>query len=166
MTLTQKQKTLLIDAFTEKVTSKKELEKKILQAGEDPEKILEALRKAKKIKHLFKKQYYLRSEEERKKGVNHYSTYELIAVTLNKLNKKWYFGLQTAEELNKTSWQTTKKIHVINNTLKGTRKLNNQTIQFHKVKNIGEFTKHKTKNRVQIHIATEEQTQKDKEKLQ
>lgn len=166
MTLTQKQKTLLIDTFTEKITSKKDLEKKILQTGEDPKKTLETLRKAKKIKHLFKQQYYLRSEEEQKKKVDKYSTYELIAVVLNRLNIKWYFGLQTAEELNKTSWQATKKIHVINNKLKGTRKVNNQTVQFHKVKNIGEFIKHKTKNRVQIHIATEEQTQKDKEKLQ
>ena len=165
MTLTKKQTTLLMQSFDEKVISRKELEKKISTITQDTTKVIKNMRTTNNIQFLFKQHYYIFSEEEKKTGVQQYSFFELIAVVLNKRNIKWYFGLQTANELNKESWQATKTIHVINNKISKQRTINKQKIQFHKVRNIGEYTKHKTKNRIQLHIATKEQTKKDYEKL-
>jgi hypothetical protein len=161
MNLSKSQKIELIDSIGEKIVTKEDILKRICDVMQDNSiKTFNSLRKIKKLDYLFQNYYYINSEEERIKGIKQYSVFELIAVVLNKLNVKWYFGLNTANDLNKVVWQPSKNIYVINNKYSKKIKLENQEVVFHKIKRslVISYIKHKTKNRIQLNISNNDKT--------
>ncbi|MBS3817327.1 MAG: hypothetical protein KGY76_07175 [Candidatus Thermoplasmatota archaeon] len=82
------------------VTSKevKELAEKI---GKDGENTLYYLQEEDYLSRIFRGIFYVKSLEERKRSVEEYSIYELIAMGLDKKGiENWYFGLETALKFN------------------------------------------------------------------
>jgi hypothetical protein len=164
MILSKMQKIEIIDSFEDKIVHKKDIINKICYVTHDNStKIFNTLRKINKIEYIFQGYYYINIEEERIKGIKQYSIFEQIAVVLNKLNIKWYFGLYTANDINKVVWQPSKKIYVINNKYSKKIKLEGQEIIFHKMKKklIKDYKTHKTKNRIQLNISNNIKTLED-----
>lgn len=82
------------------VTSKevKELAEKI---GKDGENTLYYLQEEGYLSRIFRGIFYVKSWEERKRSVEEYSIYELIAMALDKKGvENWYFALETALKIN------------------------------------------------------------------
>lgn len=164
MKLSKSQKIQIIENIEDKIVPKTQLLNSIRDViHNDPSQIFNSLRRIKKIEYLFQNYYYINSEEERVRGIKKYSMFELIAVVLNKLNIKWYFGLHTANDINKVVWQPSKTIYIINNKFSKKIKIDNQSIHFHKMKKelINNYQIHKTRNRIQLHISNNEKTLED-----
>ena len=164
MGLTNSQKIELIESFEDKIVSKVQIMKRFCDViHNDSIKVFNSLRRINKIEYLFQSYYYIKTESERINRVERYSLFEKIAVVLNKLNVDWYFGLYTANDINKVLWQPSKNIYVVNSKFSKQIKLDNQKIIFHKIKKelIANYTTHKTKNRIKLHISTNEKTLED-----
>jgi len=170
MELSKQQKFQLLNTFEDKLVLKSEIIKRfcdVVHNEAKSEKIFNSLRKIGKVDLVFQKYYYIKTEDERINGIKKYSTLELIAVVLNKLNVKWYFGLESANDLNKVVWQPSKKIVVINNKFAKTIEIDGQKVIFSKIKPnlVVEFNKHKTPNRIQLNICSIDKTYIDYEYL-
>lgn len=164
MNLTKNQKIELIETLNDKIISKEKIISHISNVDHNNFlKIFNSLRKINKIEYIFQNYYYLNSEKERQNKIKKYSTFELIGVVLNKLNVEWYFGLHTANDLNKVLWQPSKEIHVINTKFSKSIKINGEKVKFHKIKKelVRDLIKHKTKNRIILNISKNHKTLED-----
>ncbi len=164
MKLTNNQKIQLIDSLDDKVVLKEKIINFIANVEPDDFlKIFDSLRKIKKIEYVFQDYYYLKSEDERQRAIKNYSTFELIGVVLNKLNIKWYFGLETANDLNKVVWQPSKEIQLINTKFSKVITINKEKVRFHKIKKelVKDLIKYKTKNRIILNVSNNKKTLED-----
>ncbi|MFW6196132.1 MAG: type IV toxin-antitoxin system AbiEi family antitoxin domain-containing protein [Thermoplasmatota archaeon] len=76
----------------------KDLAEKI---GKDRERTLYYLLEEDYLTRLFRGVFYVKSLEERKRGIEKYSIYELIGMALEEKEvERWYFGLETALKFN------------------------------------------------------------------
>jgi hypothetical protein len=156
----------ILESLNEKVVSKKQLTnafRDVLQVNY-PENIIVKLRKNKDILYVFKGYYYILNPNERKGSFTKYSTNEMVYVVLNKLNMKWYLGLESALERNNLIWQAVVSPVIINSEFSGKRTILEVTFQFHKMKRerleFG-YVKKTTKNRVTFYYSDPEKTYLD-----
>src|SRR3989344_9008726 len=88
------------------------------------------LRKDNYIKRILGDYYYIYSLEER---YNHYcnlSEEELIFIVLEKMNIKWYLGLESALKENRITWQALNIVTIVDNHFSGVKKLGNSKFKF------------------------------------
>jgi hypothetical protein len=164
MGLNFNQKIELMEGFKDRVVSKKDILSRLEPfCGDDSVDVFNSLRRINKISFLFNGYYYIYSEAERNKDIRKYSVFELIAVVLNKLNVKWYFGLGTADEFNKVKRQASNVIYVVNNKFSKSFILDGQKIIFKKAEFISEFEVYISANRVKLNVSSVNKTLKDRE---
>jgi len=156
----------ILESLNEKVVSKKQLInafRDVLQVNYS-ENIIVQLRKNKDILYVFKGYYYILNPNERKGSVTKYSTNEMVYVILNKLNIKWYLGLESALERNNLIWQAVVNPVIINSDFSGKRTILGVNFQFHKMKreklDFG-YVKKTTKNRITFYFSDAEKTYLD-----
>ncbi|MFP3872795.1 MAG: hypothetical protein ACLFVL_07965 [Candidatus Aenigmatarchaeota archaeon] len=83
------------------IVSSEEVEELAVKIGRDGENTLYYLQEEDYISRILRGIFYVKSLEERKRGMEKYSIYELIAMALDKKGvKNWYFGLETALKFN------------------------------------------------------------------
>lgn len=92
------------------------------------------LRKDNYIKRILGDYYYIYSLEERYNHYCEFSGEELIFLVLEKMNIKWYLGLESSLKENKITWQTLNIIIIINNHFSGIKKLGNSKFKFIRTK--------------------------------
>ncbi len=92
------------------------------------------LRKNNYIKRILGDYYYIYSLEERYNHYCKFSEEELVFLVLEKMNIKWYLGLESALKENKITWQALNIITIINNHFSGIKKLGNSKFKFIKTK--------------------------------
>lgn len=123
-----------------RIFSKEEILKVIIEYGEIYKKKVNLislwtyLRKGKYIKRILGDYYYIYSLEER---YNHYCLYseeELVFLILEKMEVRWYLGLERALIENKIGWQILNFIPIINDHFSGIKKVGNSTLKFIKTK--------------------------------
>ncbi|MFT4283190.1 MAG: hypothetical protein ACMXX6_02070 [Candidatus Woesearchaeota archaeon] len=162
MGLNFNQKIELIEGFKDRVVSKKDILSRLKPfCGDDSDNVFNSLRRLNKISFLFNGYYYIFSEDERSKGIRKYSVFELIAVVLNKLNVKWYFGLETADEFNKVKRQASNVIYVVNNKFCKSFNLDGQKVVFKKAEFISEFESYMSVNRIKLNVSSVSRTLRD-----
>jgi len=156
----------ILESLNEKVVSKKQLTKTfrdVLQVNYS-ENIIVQLRKNKDILYVFKGYYYIVNPNEKKGSFTKYSTNEMVYVILNKLNIKWYLGLESALERNTLIWQAVVNPVIINSEFSGKRTILGVNFQFHKMRrekfNFG-CVKKTTKNRITYYYSDPEKTYLD-----
>ena len=88
------------------------------------------------IKRVFRSYYYLNSVDERKRGYCFYEDKELLFIVLNKLQMRWYVGLNSALYLAGKTWQVPRTLHILNNQLSGERKILELNVKFFKIKDL------------------------------
>ena len=93
------------------------------------------LRKDNYVKRILGDYYYIYSLEERYNHYCEFSEEELVFLVLEKMNIKWYLGLESALKENKITWQTLNVVTVINNHFSGIKELGNSKFKFIKTKN-------------------------------
>lgn len=158
------QKIELVEGFKDKIVAKQDILSLLKNfCGDESVNVFNSLRRINKISFLFNGYYYIYSEDERNKGIRRYSVFELIAVVLNKLNVKWYFGLGTADEFNKVKRQASNVIYVVNNKFSKSFLLDGQKIIFKKGAFISEFKSYNSANRVKLNVSSINKTIKDYE---
>ncbi len=91
-------------------------------------------RKAKYIKRVLENFYYIYSLEERYDNFCNFSEEELFFLVLEKMDIKWYLGLESALKENKIIWQSLNVLVIINNHFSGIKKLSNSKFKFIKTK--------------------------------
>jgi len=109
------------------------------------------LRKDNYVKRVLGDYYYIYSLEERYNHYCKFSEEELVFLVLEKMNIKWYLGLESALKENKITWQILNIIIIINNHFSGIKELGNSKFKFIKTKdNKFKFglIKRKTNNKV------------------
>lgn len=111
-------------------------------------KILENLRKAKKIEYIFLNYYYILSETERKTGVKKYFSEELVLAVLNKLKIKWHYGFNTALERKNLVWEVSKNVTILNNVISKKMIIGNIIFHFVKSQYVFDYKSIRTKNRI------------------
>ncbi len=95
----------------------------------DFEKTFDSLRKT-RIKYIFHKKWYVLSKEEFEDLKNNkFEEHELIFRFLEDQKIPNYIGLSSAKYLNKLSWQSLKKVYIINAEIKLKRKIGNVEIK-------------------------------------
>ena len=92
------------------------------------------LRKDDYIKRILGDYYYVYSLKERYNHYCKFSEEELIFIVLEKMNIKWYLGLESALKEKKITWQSLNIITIINNHFSGIKKLGNSKFKFIKTK--------------------------------
>lgn len=92
------------------------------------------LSRHKYAKRIFQSYYYFNSLDERKRGFCWYEDKELLFVVLNKLNIKWYVGLDSALYLKGKSWQVPRVLHILNNKFSGEKRVLSLKVRFFRVK--------------------------------
>lgn len=78
--------------------------------------------------------YYINSLDEKKGKFCRYEDKELLFAVLNKLNMKWYIGLNSSLYLLGKSWQTPNALIIINNKLSGKKRILGLNVKFAKIK--------------------------------
>ena len=123
-------------------------------------KVLLYLRRSNKIKYIFKGYYYVLNADELANKYYEYSINEMVFVILNKLNMKWYIGLQSSLEYNKLIWQAHNVLIILNNQFSKEITIDRNKIKFRKIKEkyILGFKTRKTKNRITVHYSDIEKT--------
>jgi len=122
------------------------------------------LRKNNYVKRILGDYYYVYSLEERYNHYCKFSEEELIFFILEKIDVKWYLGLESALKENKITWQALNIITIINNHFSGIKKLGNSKFNFIKTKdNKFKFglIKKKTHNNVIYYYSDLEKTYLD-----
>ena len=121
-------------------------------------------RKANYIKRILGDYYYIYPLEERYNHYCKFSEEELIFLALEKMNIKWYLGLESALKENKITWQALNIMTIINNHFSGIKKLGNSKFKFIKTKD-SQFkfglVKKKTNNNVVFFYSDLEKTYLD-----
>lgn len=153
----------LLESFTDKLVSKKQLEIAFRNVLQDKysENILVNLRRNKDILYIFKGYYYILDAKEKEGSFTHYSTNEMIYTILNKLNIRWYLGLYSALERNNIIWQGVVNPIILNSNISGEKKILDVKYQFHKIKrNLLDFgfIKKITNNRITFYYSDPEKT--------
>jgi len=122
------------------------------------------LRKDNYVKRILGDYYYIYSLEERYNHYCEFSEEELVFLVLEKMNIKWYLGLESALKENKITWQTLNVVTIINNHFSGIKELGNSKFKFIKTKNnkfkLG-LIKKKTNNKVAFFYSDLEKTYLD-----
>ncbi|MCX6671764.1 MAG: hypothetical protein NTX92_07580 [Euryarchaeota archaeon] len=156
----------ILDSLNEKVVSKKQLVnafRDVLQ-DESPETLIANLRRNKDILYVFKGYYYVLDPHEQQGSFTQYSTDEMVCVILNKLNIRWYIGLESALERNNLIWQGVVNPVILNSELSGEKKILGVKYRFHKMQreklDFG-FVKKTTKNRITFYYSDPEKTYLD-----
>lgn len=126
----------------------------------DIDKVLQSLRKSNKIKYIFKGYYYILNTDESVNKYYKYSINEMVFVILNKLNIKWYIGLESSLEYNKLVWQAFNVLIILNNQFSKEITIDGNVIKFRKIKEeyLFGFKNRKTKNRITFHYSDIEKT--------
>lgn len=156
----------ILESLNEKVVSKKQLVtafKGVLQVKYS-DNIIANLRRSNDILYVFKGYYYVLDAHEKQGSFTSYSTDEMAYVVLNKLNIRWYLGLESALERNNLIWQGVINPIILNSKLSGEKKILGVKYQFHKIKkellDFG-YIKKTTKNRVTFYYSDPEKTYLD-----
>jgi len=156
----------ILDSLNEKVVSKKQL----LNAFRDvlqvkySDKLIANLRRNKDIFYVFKGYYYVLDPHEQQGSFTEYSTDEMVYAILNKLNIRWYLGLESALERNNLIWQGVINPVILNSELSGEKKILGVKYRFHKMKRgmIGfGYVKKITNNRITFYYSDPEKTYLD-----
>jgi len=156
----------ILDSLNEKVVSKKQLVnafRDVLQ-GDYSETLIANLRRNKDILYVFKGYYYVVDPHEQQGSFTQYSTDEMVYVILNKLNIRWYIGLESALERNNLIWQGVVHPVILNSMLSGEKKILGVTYRFHKMQRAKlefGFVKKTTKNRITFYYSDPEKTYLD-----
>jgi len=156
----------ILESLNEKVVSKKQLVnafKDVLQVNYS-DKIIANLRRSNDILYVFKGYYYVLDAHEKQGSFTSYSTAEMIYVVLNKVNIRWYLGLESALERNNLIWQGVVNPIILNSKLSGKKKILGVTYQFHKIKKelLGfGYIRKTTKNRITFYYSDLEKTYLD-----
>ncbi|MCK5283893.1 MAG: hypothetical protein KAK00_10935 [Nanoarchaeota archaeon] len=126
----------------------------------DINKVLLYLRRSNRIKYLFKGYYYILNSDELANKYYEYSINEMVFVILNKLNVKWYIGLQSSLEYNKLVWQAHNVLIILNNQFSKEITIDGNKIRFRKMKEnyMFGFKTKKTNNRIIFHYSGVEKT--------
>ena len=122
------------------------------------------LRKDNYVKRILGDYYYIYSLEERYNHYCKFSEEELIFFVLEKMDVKWYLGLENALKEHKIIWQTLNIITIVNNHFSGIKKLGNSKFKFIKTKGkMFKFglIKNKTNNSVNYYYSDLEKTYLD-----
>ena len=156
----------ILDSLNEKVVSKKQLVNAFRDVLQDdyPETLITNLRRNKDILYVFKGYYYVLDPHEQQGSFTQYSTDEMVCVILNKLNIRWYIGLESALERNNLIWQGVVNPVILNSELSGEKKILGVKYRFHKMQreklDFG-FVKKTTKNRITFYYSDPEKTYLD-----
>ncbi len=86
------------------------------------------------IKRIIFNFYYINSVDERKRNFCNYEDKELLFMALNKLNLKWYVGLNSALYLQGKIWQIPNTLAIINSKFSGRKMVLGLKVQFIKIK--------------------------------
>ena len=92
------------------------------------------LRKDNYIKRILGDYYYVYSLDERYNKYCKFSEEELVFLVLEKMNIKWYLGLESALKKHKTIWQALNVVIIVNNHFSGIKELGNAKFKFIKTK--------------------------------
>ncbi len=92
------------------------------------------LRKNIYVKRILGDYYYIYSLDERYNRYCKFSEEELVFLVLERMNIKWYLGLESALKENKITWQALNVITIINNHFSGIKRLGNSKFKFIKTK--------------------------------
>jgi len=127
------------------------------------ENVLKYLGRHKYIERIFQSYYYVNSFEERKRRFCSFDDKELLFIVLNKLNIKWYIGLQSAFYLTGKAWQVSQTIHILNNSFSGKRNIHGLHVRFSKIKDSLFFglTKGRTRHGINYFYSSIEKTYLD-----
>lgn len=158
----------------EKIRSKSEILKLI---GEyklrfkhkiDSETLLKYLSRHNYLKRIFHSYYYINSSDERKRGYCYFEDKELLFMVLNKLEIKWYVGLDSVKYLTSSNWQVPRVLHIINTAFSGEKQILSLKVNFSKLKLNLFFglKKSETKNKITFKYSSAEKTELDMAYLQ
>lgn len=86
------------------------------------------------IKRIAFNFYYINSPDEREGRFCRHEDKELLFAVLNRLNIKWYIGLNSALYLLGKAWQTPNIIIIINNKISGKKRILGLNVKFAKIK--------------------------------
>jgi hypothetical protein len=126
----------ILSSFEKKLMKRSEIVdrfKEILQ-NECNKNIIRNLRHSNDIIYVLYDYYYIVSPLEKSGHYLEYSTNEMVYAVLNKLNIRWYHGLDSALEYNQLIWQGIVNPVIINNHFSGKRVVHGITYHFHKIK--------------------------------
>ena len=153
----------ILESLNKKVVPKKQLAKAFRDVLQDnySETLIENLRRKNDILYVFKGYYYILSSHEQKGSFTEYSTNEMVYVILNKLNIRWYLGLESALERSNVIWQGVVNPVILNSEVSGQRMILGVKYQFHKIKreklDFG-YVKKITKNRITFYYSDPDKT--------
>ncbi len=88
------------------------------------------LRKSNYIKRILGDYYYIYSLEERYNRYCRYSDEELLFLVLEKMEVRWYLGLERALREHKIGWQILSLVPIINTYFSSTKKIGSSTFRF------------------------------------
>jgi len=153
----------ILSSFENKLIKRDEIQNqfKIILQEKLNKNIIRNLRHSNDIIYIMFDYYYVVSPKEKSGHYLSYSPNEMAYAVLNKLNIKWYHGLDSALEYNNIIWQGVVKPVIINNYFSGKRKVQGVTYHFHKLKNtLFDFgmIKNKTKNNIRFYYSDIEKT--------
>jgi hypothetical protein len=156
----------ILDSLNEKVVSKKQLVnafRDVLQ-GNYSETLIANLRRNKDVLYVFKGYYYVLDPHEQQGLFTEYSPDEMVYAILNKLNIRWYLGLESALERNNLIWQGVVNPVILNSELSGEKKILGVKCKFHKMRrdklDFG-YVKKTTKHRITFYYSDSEKTYLD-----
>ena len=139
----------------EKICTKSEIDSIIneynKQLGKvNPQNALKYLARHGYLRRAFMKFYYINSPDEKEGRFCRYEDKELLFAVLNKLNIKWYIGLNSALYLLGKAWQTPNTLIIINNKISGKKRILGLNVKFAKIKDnlIFGLKTGKTKNNI------------------
>jgi len=156
----------ILDSLNEKVVSKKQLVSAFrdVSQGNYSETLIANLRRNRDILYVFKGYYYVLDPHEQQGSFTKYSPDEMVYAILNKLNIRWYLGLESALERNNLIWQGVVNPVILNSELSGEKKILGVKYRFHKMKremvDFG-YVKKTTKNRITFYYSDPEKTYLD-----
>ncbi|MBU2638971.1 MAG: hypothetical protein KJ955_08415 [Nanoarchaeota archaeon] len=116
----------------------------------NPQNALKYLVRHRYLMRIFMKFFYINSPDERQGRFCRYEDKELLFAVLNKLNIKWYVGLNSSLYLLGKAWQTPNTIIIINNKISGKKRILGLNVKFAKIKDnlIFGLKTGKTKNNI------------------
>lgn len=156
----------ILESLNEKVVSKKQLIAVFRDVLQDKytESLLVNLRRTKEILYVFNGYYYVKDAGELQGSYTQYSPEEMVYVILNKVNIKWYLGLESALERNKLIWQAVVNPIILNSAFAGDKEILGIKFRFHKMKrSMFAFgcMKKTTKNRITYYFSDPQKTYLD-----